>query len=528
MPSLASPVTTAKLWFREDIEEPAIAFLGGPARFKVIVLLACVLGLDGADKATIGAIAVKLEQALHIGNFQVGLLVTASTAIGVFATLPLGILADRVKRVRLLTAAIVIWSLAMVASGFSVSYPMLLFTRLALGAVVATASPVVASLIGDFFQPTERGRIFGFILTGELIGVAFGFLMSGSVADFLTWRTPFWILAAIGLALAMALHVLLPEPARGGQGRIALGASEFQPTTAAPGVGSSEKPDESREEDRVEAEIEEAGIRPYRRRVLAVDPARMSWPRAIRYILSIRSNVLIIVATALGYFYLAGLETFAVVYMHGRFHLSQSAASAILVASGFGAIVGVLLVGRLSDRLIERGHYGARIWTAAAAFVAAAVFLLPGFLSDSLYATGVLFFIGALGLGGVNPPMGAAQLDVMHSRLWGRAESILSSLRYAFVAIAPIVFGYLSMAFGGKGRLLGSTLGRAARNGETGLGLALALMLVALIGAGVALLFALRSYPRDVATAHAFENETREASRRKADSIDNDSRLRLE
>ncbi|MGH8162180.1 MAG: MFS transporter [Gammaproteobacteria bacterium] len=528
MQPIASPLAGVKHWFREDIEEPAIAFLGGPARFKVIVLLACVLGLDGADKATIGAIAVKLEQALHISNLQVGLLVTASTAIGVFAILPLGILADRVKRVRLLTAAVVVWSLAMAVSGFSISYAMLLFTRLALGAIVATAAPVVASLIGDFFQPAERGRIFGFILTGELLGVAFGFLMSGSVADFFTWRTPFWILAAIGLALAVALYVLLPEPARGGQSRIALGANEFDAAADTSIDASSGKADDEREEDQVEEEIEEAGIKPDPRRVPAVDPARLSWPRAVRYILSIRTNVLIIVASALGYFYLAGLETFGVVYMHGRFDLSQSAASATLVASGIGAIVGVLLVGRLSDRLIEHGHYRARIWTGAAAFFVAALFLLPGFLSGSLYATGILFFIGALGLGGVNPPMGAAQLDIMHSRLWGRAESILSSLRYAFVAIAPLIFGYLSTVFGGTAHPLGPTLGKAIQNNAVGLGLTLAVMLATLIGAGIALLLALRSYPRDVATAHAFEDKTRELSQQESSSIDNDSRLRLE
>src|SRR5699024_428814 len=111
------------------------------------------------------------------------------------------------------------------------SWLMLLFTRLALGAVVAVAAPVVASLTGDFFHPIERGRIYGFILTGELVGAAFGFLLSGSLADFLTWRTPFWVISVIGLGLAAALHWLLPEPARGGQDRLAIDSAPLASLT---------------------------------------------------------------------------------------------------------------------------------------------------------------------------------------------------------------------------------------------------------------------------------------------------------
>ncbi len=86
----------------------------------MIVLLACVLALDSADKATIGATAAQLKAALHIGNTDIELLAAASTAVGALATLPLGALTDRVNRTKLLTAAIGVWSVAMVLSGASI------------------------------------------------------------------------------------------------------------------------------------------------------------------------------------------------------------------------------------------------------------------------------------------------------------------------------------------------------------------------------------------------------------------------
>lgn len=474
----------------------------------MIVLLACVLGLDSADKATVGAIAVELEHAFHIGNTDIGLLVTASTAIGALATLPIGVLTDRIHRIRLLTAAIIVWSLAMVASGASDSYLMLLLTRLALGAVIATAAPTVASLTGDFFHPGERGRIYGYILAGELIGAAFGFLISGDVAAALSWRASFWVLAVFGLILAAVIWLWLPEPARGGQSRLEPGAEDI---TAAEDVddtdaGSQNNAPDTDGEDKVEEKIEEKGIDPRRDRVLQEDPTQKSWWWAVRYVLSIRTNIILIIASALGYFYFTGLRTFAIVFLRGRFGLDQSTASMLLVGIGIGSIAGVLIAGRLADWLIERGHVAARIEVTAAAFLIAAGLFLPGLLIPSLAAAAALFFLAGASLGATNPPLDAARLDIMHSRLWGRAESIRAALRYAFEAIAPLLFGYVSALFGGHGGIFGR--GAAAQHSAVGLDYTFLIMLIPLTVAGLILLHARKTYPRDVATAIASERAT--------------------
>lgn len=502
--NIPAPAVKLHDWFRRDIEEKALELAGGPARLKVIVLLACVLGLDAADKATVGAMAVKIEQALHVSNIEIGLLVTVSTAIGALATLPLGILVDRVHRTRLLVAAIVAWSAAMVASGASDSYLILLVTRLALGAVVAAAAPVVASLTGDFFPPGERGRIYGFILTGELAGAAFGFIVSGDVADALSWRASFWVLAAVGLALAAALWRWLPEPARGGQSRMRPGETKVpEADDGADRQATSSPADEV--VDAVETEIEQAGVEPYAARVLHADPARLPWWQAVRYVLSIRTNVILIIASALGYFYYTGLRTFGVVFMRSRFDLGQSTATTLLVGIGLGAIAGVLIAGRTADRLIEHDHFTARIWVGAAALLVAAGLFLPGLLTPSLFAAAPLLFIAAAGVGGANPPMDAARLDIIHSGIWGRAESVRAALRYAFEAAAPITFGYVSTLFGGSG----GAFGRAAQaQPGHGLDMTFLIMLLPLAAAGLILLGGIKSYPRDVATTIASEEAT--------------------
>ena len=176
--------------------------LGGEERTRVILVLAAVLGLSGADAATVGASATELRAGLHINNTDIGLLVAVSSLVGAFATLPFGVLADRVTRTRVLGFTILLWGVAMLWSATASSFTELLWTRLFLGAVTASAGPIVASLVGDWFGSWERGRIYGVILAGEYIGAGFGSthrqisaLVAGGV------RHP--ALPAFGLALAV-------------------------------------------------------------------------------------------------------------------------------------------------------------------------------------------------------------------------------------------------------------------------------------------------------------------------------------
>lgn len=208
--------------------------VGGHGRLTVVSLLAGVLALQGADLATVGATGVQLQTAFGVGNTGLGLLVTVSAGIAALATLPAGILADRVDRVRLLTGAILIWSTTMLVCGASSSYLMLLVSRVALGAVVATAFPAVASLTGDLVPAVDRGRVYGFVLAGELVSGGFGFLVCGHVAELLSWRWGFWVLAPPGYLLAWAVHRWLPEPARGGASRLQPGDTEILSAARAP------------------------------------------------------------------------------------------------------------------------------------------------------------------------------------------------------------------------------------------------------------------------------------------------------
>ena len=487
--------------------------VGGRARLKVIALLACVLALESADAATIGATAPQLEASLNIGNTQIGLLVSVSTGVGALATLPAGSLTDRVNRTGLLAGAILVWSVALGIGGLSPSYTMLLLTRVALGAVVATAGPVVASLTGDYFPVAERGRIYGFVLSGELVGAGIGLLVSGDIAAALSWRVAFWALALPGLVLAWVIWRHLPEPARDGSWRLPYGAQRIRPHKR-----SSDKVADQQEparDNRAGQEVRKQGVDPRANLVLHEDPTKKSLWWAVRYVLLLPTNRVLIVSSALGFFFFSGLRTFAVVFLRGRYDLSQSTANMLLFVIGLGAILGVLAGGRVADDLLARHKVSARPLVAGISFLIAVGLFLPGLNTTALAFAAPLFFVAAAGLGGANPPLDAARLDLMPGRLWGRAEAVRTVLRYALGAVAPVLFGMVSAWLGGATErdISTHTAGQGAVSAQAAAGLAdaFSIMLLPLLAAGLLIVFwARRTYPRDVATAVASDEAVRE------------------
>ena len=456
--------------------------LGGAERTRVIVTLACVLGLSGADVATVGASATELRHGLHINNTDIGLLVAATSLVGAVATLPFGILADRVWRTRTLAVSILLWAGAMLWSAAVSNFHELLIARLFLGAVTASAGPMIASLVGDYFGGWERGRIYGFILTGELVGAGFGFAVTGDIAA-ASWRAAFVALALPALALAVFV-ARLPEPRRGGMG-VLPHETEEPPEEAEAG--------EQHETD-AQRLARERGLEPDPELVLHGGGERMNIIAATRYVLRVRTNVVLIAASALGYYFFAGIQTFGTEFVKEQYSVGQALANVLLLVIGVGAVGGVLVGGAVGDRLLRRKHLNGRILVAAVSAALAPVLFAPAIFTRGA-GTALPYLIGAaFVLSAQNPPLDAARLDIVPPRLWGRAEAVRTLLRSTAQALAPLVFGAVSdYVFGG---------------GRTGLQWTFLVMLVPLAASAFLLARGLRTYPRDVATAAASAGAT--------------------
>ena len=466
--------------------------VGGPARVRAVILLACVLALASADTATVGAAAAPLRRALGISNTDIGLLVTVTALVGAVFSLPFGVLADRLRRTWILGVTLVTWGAAMLWSATASSFGELLLTRACLGAVTAAAGPVVASLVGDWFPGAERGRIYGFILTGELLGAGVGFAVTGDIAA-LSWRAAFVILALPAFVLAWLIFKV-PEPARGGSGALRpeppsgtapSGQPEASQPEAVPEHPAAGHPPEQPPPPDPQSLARSKGIQPDPRLIGRAYPG-MRFSASVRYVLAVRTNVALIISSACGYYFLAGVQTFGTEFVSGQYHVSQVFANLLLLVVGGGAVVGVLVAGPLSDMLLRRGHLDARITVGAIAAAVTTVLFIPALLTHSVLTALPYVVLAGATLSAQNPPIDAARLDIMPPWLWGRAEGIRTFLRTAAQALAPVLFGAVSGLFGG---------------GTPGLRTTFAIMLLPLAAAAFFLYRARRSYPTDLVTA---------------------------
>jgi sugar phosphate permease len=342
-------------------------------------------------------------------------------------------------------------------------------------------------LTGDFFPAADRGKIYGYILSGELLGAGVGFVVSGSVAGAVSWRAAFVVLAVPAAALALAIWRGLPEPERGAQ---------HQPEHG-----------QDRPFGVARQAVERRHVDPVPERVLHRDPAELTLLQAVRYVLRIPTNCWLIGAAAAGYFFFAGMRTFALVFVRGHLDLGQSTATVVLFLAGTGALAGVLVSGRLADKLIQRGRVDARVLVGAISYLVATAFLAPALLLTTVPTVLPLLVVAAGALAAPNPPLDAARLDIVPSGLWGCAEGIRTMLRQTAQAAAPLVFGLIADALGGASAT-GSEQHIPAATTHA-LQDTFLIMLVPLALTGLVLLLARRWYAADVATAIASERSFR-------------------
>ncbi|NKQ54325.1 MFS transporter [Amycolatopsis sp. K13G38] len=443
--------------------KPAERLAGGRDNLRRITVLAAALGLAGADTATVSAVASDLKHVLGITNTGIGLLVSTASVAAAVATLPVGVLTDRVRRTRLLAGSVGLWGGAMVMAGAAQTFWQMLIARMLLGAVTATTGPTVASLIGDYFPAATRARVYGLVLGGELVGTGIGFVVSGQITAFLSWRFAFWWLVPPIIPLIIASW-RLPEPRRGGQSGL-----------------------DTESRDRAEKMVTRRDIEPDPRAVLREDPARKRLWWVVRYVLRVRSNVVIMVASALGYFYFTGFRSFIVVFAGQHYGISESVTSALTLVVGVGALAGVFAGGRIADRLLGRGRLTARLLVPAVCLALVPAALGPGIAVASAWVAVPLLTAGAGLLGAANPPMDAARLDVLHPAVWGRGEAVRTTVRTLAEAAAPTLFGFLADSVFGPDGLMWTFL----------------VCLVAVLAAALGARLAARSYPRDVAAVAA-------------------------
>ncbi len=372
--------------------------------------------INYVDRWTFTVVSPAIQKEFQLSDAAVGFLSTAFLLTYTIGILPLGVLADRIKRTRVVAGGVAFWSFATILTGIVPNFGLLFATRAALGLGEGSYYPAGTSLLSSYNPMKDRARVMSRWGTGSLAGIAVGFLLGGIIAQSLGWRTAFYFFGPPGLILAL-LMFFVREP----------------PRAAAD-----------------EAENAELAL------------SRRGWAgiRAdLGDLLRVRTLRVVTLVYILGFFAITASTSFLPILLTREYGLSEGTigiiSGAVLIVGG---IIGLLLGGQIADRLIQRMP-GARVFVGglgfmlAVPFFVAAVFAAIAFqqipLTIRLYGLFVPFFlIAVIMLNVYSGPTTAVVQDVVPP--FQRAASVGLLLMVAhFVGdlFSPTIVGVVSDLF---------------------------------------------------------------------------------
>jgi predicted MFS family arabinose efflux permease len=181
------------------------------AAWTIVGLLWVVATLNYLDRQLVVTMPGPIKADLQIGDERFGLLSSVFLWVYGLCSPLAGYVADRVGKRPVIIASLLLWSVATFVSGIVTSFEGMLAARAMLGVSEAFYMPAAVALIVEYHRGSTRSRATGLHLSGVYVGSVLGGL-GGAFAEMFGWRTGFLIMGAIGVAYALVLMIVFPQP----------------------------------------------------------------------------------------------------------------------------------------------------------------------------------------------------------------------------------------------------------------------------------------------------------------------------
>jgi len=180
-----------------------------------LILLTGVATIGFIDRIVVNVLVEPVKQEFTLSDTQVSLMGLAFAVLNIVAGIGIARLAERVRRLTLIAAGTIVWSLATGACGLVANWTQLLVARVAVGLGEAIGLPGNQSVVADYFPANRRGFAMSILLLAPPVGAFIGFVGGGWIAQHYDWRWTFILAAIPGLILGVLVHFFIEEPPRG-------------------------------------------------------------------------------------------------------------------------------------------------------------------------------------------------------------------------------------------------------------------------------------------------------------------------
>ncbi|BDZ71345.1 MFS transporter [Methanobacterium petrolearium] len=140
-----------------------------------------------------------IQKDLAINILMLGWIPNAFVLANAALVLPFGRLADIHGRRKVFTCGIIIYTIASLLAGFSNSGMMILLFSFLQGLGSAMIFATAIALLISIYPHKMRGRVLGIYVTAVYLGLVFGPLLGGFLAQNLGWRSIYFANVPLGL-----------------------------------------------------------------------------------------------------------------------------------------------------------------------------------------------------------------------------------------------------------------------------------------------------------------------------------------
>ncbi len=177
---------------------------------RMVLLLAIAAGLIVANLYYAQTLIGPISAATGLSQQAAGLIVTLTQigyALGLLFVVPLG---DLLENRRLVFAALLFTSAALMVAAFSTSAWLFLAAALAIG-LGSVAAQILVPFAAHLSQEATRGRTVGKVVSGLLLGIMLARPAASLIADCSSWHVVFGGASVAIMALAFILRNTLPR-----------------------------------------------------------------------------------------------------------------------------------------------------------------------------------------------------------------------------------------------------------------------------------------------------------------------------
>ena len=177
------------------------------------VLLGVTFGIVMIDRQAINFLAPFIVADLKLSNAQVGIASSVVALTWALAGYLVGRISDVSGRSKpYLIAAVVLFSLCSIASGFAGGFVMLVAARLVMGLGEGPVPALSTALIYEASSPHRRGLNYGvFAYFTGLLGSVLAPIVIVALATWFGWRVAFYVAGVPGLVAAVAIALYVRE-----------------------------------------------------------------------------------------------------------------------------------------------------------------------------------------------------------------------------------------------------------------------------------------------------------------------------